>query len=1350
MKTRKLFHCIFYTVISNIIIFPHVSFCQSNFYEFDHYTTNDGLSHGYINSIFQDRKGFLWFATARGLDRFDGLSFKVYLFNEQDTNSISSDEINSLVEDTMGNIWIGTGNNICLYNREKDIFSRKIFRSGNKEYSKLSVVSTFIDSKGYLWLGTRGESIFRFKVYDNPGIYGKNINADAYSLNEDDVLPENKNSVYSFIEDYKGIIWVASYSNKLYRFDALNNKFIPFPVQHPEAMNMSKKQKFMISDHEGNFFITTEYFGLMEWKRNENKFILFKPNGTNSGTLNDFLFGIAEDKDGLIWIGSRNGGGINIFNKKTGQFTYCLNDETNPNSINSNAITYIYRDRSGSIWIGTGNNKGINKYSPYKKKFNRFYFNPQQPEGLNCNNVLCFEESRDRDIWIGTDGGGLNKYNRETGKFKHYTANPSIPGSISSNAIISLVEDNEGTLWFGTFNGGLGKMTGNKFYAYYPVPSNPYSINNKHTWYVFEDSKNNLWVATLNLGLNLFDRKTGRFYHYNNNKNDTTSLINDVLLSIFEDSRQRLYITSYQGVSVIDLNAYDFTKMPPDLKFHNLIHNKNNNSLSSNGVYCVTEDKERNLWFGTISTGIDELEFKSDKFINYSTKDGLPGNSVNAILMDNENNLWLATDKGLVKFNPATKQINVFDRKDGLQNMDFNGWALKTKDGEMYFSGPDGFNSFYPERIQYNSNKPPVVITNFKILNQPVKINEKIDNKVILTRDISETKFIELTYKEDFISFEFIALDYTIPEKNQYEYMMEGFDKDWIKCGSKREATYTNLDPHKYTFRVKASNNDGIWNDAGASIDIVILPPWWATWWFRISLIVFIIGSAVIFYLVRINALKKQKIELENKVNERTAELREANQVLSEQKEEILTQNEEILQQTEELALQKEELEKMYKNLQILGEFGQHLTATLSLSSINQMIYDYVTSLMDTSAFGIGIFNAYKNQIEYPAFIEKGIFKPFFTIPTERENSLAIWCFNNRKEIFINNYLNEYQNYIPEKGEFKTTDIPLSVIYLPLLVENKPIGVITVQSYTEYAYSNNDFNILQTLASYISIALANANAYEIIQTKNKHINNSLEYARTIQRSILPQKDIMDKEFESIIIYRPKDIVSGDFYWYQKLHKKGVAEKNFLAVVDCTGHGVPGAFMSLIGNRLLTEIINEKGIYDPSQILEFLNLTIQVALRQDATDNNDGMDVCLCCIENPSKEPLKNRTEIKLTYAGAKRPLYVFRNKTGTIEKIEGNRKSIGGFRAIRSKVDFSNKHTIINKDDIIYLTSDGFIDQNNNERNKYGTIRFVKLLNSIGSLPLEEQKQKLEQELNKHQKREEQRDDITIFGIKFC
>lgn len=858
---------------------------QYNHIEFDHYTTKDGLSNGYVSAILHDSKGFMWIGTMNGLNRFDGINFKSYYNDPNDSTTIPGSSINAICEDSLGNLWLLSSNGLCVYDREMDHFHQiKIFFDNNQTPVTF-LHHGIIDERGDLWISFANQGVARIKIYGNPQINSGSVHAVFYQFHEPKVDPVYKNNFYSFAEDNYGKIWTIGYNNQLYYFDDINKHFVPVNIRHPLAGQFVNHRKNLLIDKDGDFFIAIEQVGLLVWYRSKDEFVLYphkkdiKKNQYPGGSV---LFALAKDRNGMIWVGDRNAEGLSLFDKTKGTFQYCKAQELDPYALNSNKINCISEDRNGSIWVGTI--IGLNKYSPGKSKFKRYYSNPNFENKLSHNNILCFAESSEGHIWIGTDGGGLNKFDRASDTFMHYHHEASNPASLSSDAIIALCEDHHGTLWIATFNGGLCSYKNNVFKNYTPIPGDSNSISNINIWYVFEDSKHNLWVGTLNSGLDLFDRKNQRFYHYSNIASDSASICSNSIVSIYEDSRQHLYICTYNGVSVIDLNDFEFDNGRPNLRFHNITHKPHQNSISSNEVFCVREDNKGNLWFGTMGTGMDHYNPSSGIFTNYSVNNGLPGNAVSSILLDSSNKLWLGTDKGLSQFDPLTGYIENFDQMDGLQNNTLKSWAIRTNDGAMFFGGPNGFNSFYPDNFNKNLNlhEPPVVFTGLRIFNKPVSINERINNRIILSRDISQTSKLVLTHRENYFTFEFVALDFITPEKNQYAYKMEGFDTEWVQSGTRREANYTNLDPGKYKFMVKGSNNDGVWNENGASIQLTILPPWWETLFFRIASTLLLIFGVWLLIWYRFQSIRNQKILLEKMVAEKTAELQSKNLELNE------------------------------------------------------------------------------------------------------------------------------------------------------------------------------------------------------------------------------------------------------------------------------------------------------------------------------------------------------------------------------------------------------------------------------------------------------------------------------------
>jgi len=421
-----------------------------------------------------------------------------------------------------------------------------------------------------------------------------------------------------------------------------------------------------------------------------------------------------------------------------------------------------------------------------------------------------------------------------------------------------------------------------------------------------------------------------------------------------------------------------------------------------------------------------------------------------------------------------------------------------------------------------------------------------------------------------------------------------------------------------------------------------------------------------------------------------------------------------------------------------INVIGQKISATLNPDTLVQTVHENVNQLLDASVFGVGIYDKAEQKIIFKNFIDGGAMIPYLEEDMNDERKFSVWCIKNQKEVVINDLATEYNNYLAISEYNVQPDWPQALIYLPLITEGETIGVITVQSFKKHAYEGFETTLLETLASFVTIALKNSQAYREIEDKNKNITASIRYAKTIQQAILPSdKELQESLHDYFTIYKPKDIVSGDFYWL--VHKPDQNRK-FLAAVDCTGHGVPGAFMSMIGHSLLDEIVNADQIYEPARILENLNIRVREALKQDEKVNDDGMDVCLCMMENIDNDV------VKVTFTGAKRPLYYMTQTAEKLVALKGDLKSVGGL-SLRQR-PFTNKEILLRKGDTIYLTSDGLIDQSGINKRKFGTLRLIKLLEENAHLPMAEQKTVLEDELQKHQQNTEQRDDIMVIGVR--
>jgi serine phosphatase RsbU (regulator of sigma subunit)/streptogramin lyase len=479
-----------------------------------------------------------------------------------------------------------------------------------------------------------------------------------------------------------------------------------------------------------------------------------------------------------------------------------------------------------------------------------YRYDPDDDKGLSHKSVLGFHEDKQGNIWIGTDGGGLNRFDPVKKTFTHYRHDPNDKNSLGFDVVKSICEDSRGNLIIGTWSHGLDVFNRQKgvFTHYFSRNQNGKNPSAVDVWALLKDSQDNIWVGTLGGGLNLFYPQKDTFQYFRHDPNDKTTISSKDVYVVFEDSENNLWIgTNGGGLNLFDRNKGRF--------YHYIVDPAKPNSLSSNDIRAIYEDSQGNLWIGTQGGGLNHFNKKDGTFKAYTTADGLPSNTVLGILEDSNGNLWLSTLKGLCKFNPQKNISKNYTVEDGLQDNEFTSTCcLKSKTGKMYFGGINGFNVFQPDNIRDNSNVPPVVLTDFQIFNESVSPD---DENALLSKHISETEEITLSYKHSVFSFEFAAMNYTIKEKNKYAYMMEGFDADWNYVGTERKATYTNLDAGNYVFRVKASNNDGVWNEEGVAVKIKITPPPWKTWWAYSLYAIAIIGT-ILGYL-RYKAIEHQK-----------------------------------------------------------------------------------------------------------------------------------------------------------------------------------------------------------------------------------------------------------------------------------------------------------------------------------------------------------------------------------------------------------------------------------------------------------------------------------------------------------
>ncbi len=830
-------------IVSGACLFSVLAFPQDLAMTFDYLTVEDGLSDNRIQVIYRDHKNFMWIGTSEnGLNKFDGTNITIYEHNDIDTGTLSSNFVRCIFEDDNKNLWIGTSNGLNLYQPDKDNFNTYKHNPNNENSIGGNYISKVIQDKtGNLWIATEPGGLNKWDQLNNQ--------FKQYRIGNN----HNSNYITDIIEDSNGRIWVVTLSRGIYEFKTDSGVYIHYEDSVFSTGNFRKK---LCEDLNGTIWIGTFGDGLYAFNPEDRKFKHYKAS-VNHGDLNSNMIRdlILDDPEHLLIATDQ--GGINKLNINNKTFSYIEGEKATVGKLNSNGVMTVYKDSEGILWVGTTRG-GVNFYNPEKYKFKSYRHDPKNTNSLSHNVVGCFYEDSKGLIWIGTDGGGINVFDPQTNQFVHYIHDPNDKYSISGNVIRSITEDKQNNIWIATWDDGLNRFdraTG-MFHHYFHEPDNDHSILSNTIWSLLIDSNNRLWIGSFDSGVDIFTKKEGVVRHLRANNMTTPSLSSNTINFIFEDELNNIWICTNYGINLFNFH----------LNSNKIYHFPDNNIRS----FC--KDKNGNLWAGSLNRGIYLFTRDGTVIKNYNKEDGLPDNTIQAIIEDNHANLWITTKRGLCKFNPEMEQFRIYTETDGLAGTNlFEQSYLKASDGKIYIGGYNGFNSFYPDSIKNNDYLPYVYLSDFKLFNKSVSFG--LPNS-ILQKHISKTERIVLTWKQSVFSFEFSAVNFTSPEKNQYAYIMEGFEANWNFVGNKREATYTNLDPGEYIFRVKASNNDGIWNEEGASVMIKILPPLWKTIYAYVVYTLLVLGLILLSWqIIRDRERLKHSIELEKQKATRDREL---------------------------------------------------------------------------------------------------------------------------------------------------------------------------------------------------------------------------------------------------------------------------------------------------------------------------------------------------------------------------------------------------------------------------------------------------------------------------------------------
>lgn len=1065
--------------------------------KFEHITDNEGLPQSVINCVYQDSYGFMWFGTQNGLARYDGYSVTVYQNKKGEPTSISNNVIRTIIQDNDGFLWVGTmGGGLNRYDYIKNEFTR--FKPDEKKKGAISsndVLSSVLDKEGNLWVGTL-----------NGGVCKYNKASQTFDRLDFDTSDERLNAAHCLVLDKDGFVWAGGNESYLYRINTDEGSVRGYQDSSPDRAEIKSivesKMGFLWIGLRGEGFGTFDKnTGVFTKRRREDE-----ASKNNLVGLQNTVHCLYESEDGKLWIGTQEGLSIYDFYKDRFKNIVQSDDEF---GLSNSDIKCIYKDRFGSVWLGTQGG-GVNVYHKNNLKFQHFKNDDQDPYSIRSNVVFSFLEDSDSLLWVGTYEGGITVVDRDNETSKHYSKQS---GDIEHNSILSMIEDRDRIVWIGTYGGGLLRYDKNKEEFISSLRVDNSELLNNTIFSLKEDVKGQIWIGTYK-GINIYNKETKEFKKIGKSE----GLESPIITSICMDDNYAWVGTLRAGLFSVDLKTYEVQGYAKE---------DEPDGVSNNRVNTVLDNQRGGLWVGT-NNGLNYFDKTTHTFKQFFKEDGLPDNYIYGILEDNEGFIWMSTNKGISKLNPTFPIIPEYFRNygkdDALQDNEFNqnAYYKSPRTGELLFGGVNGYNSFFPEEIEDNTNKPPVYITSIKCFDKELELDSNVLHK----------QYIQLDYQQNYLSFEFVGLDYFYPSKNQYKFKLEGVDDKWNVSGSRRFASYPNLDGGHYVFKVQASNSDGIWNEEGVAIHIYIVPPFWETDTFYVLVVLLTVVIIISIYKIRTKKIIEENRRLEEQVNIRTKELAE---------------------------------------------------------------------------------------------------------------------------------------------------------------------------------------------------------------KNKDITSSIEYAKRLQDAILPSIKQLRHSFpDSFVLYLPKDIVSGDFYWFAE--KDG---RKIIVASDCTGHGVPGAFMSMLGINLLNSIIIEKGITRPDLILNELHLRVVEALHNSERENdrvNDGMDLSLVCIDE------ENRV---IEYAGAYNPLLMLKKEENDLVQIKADKQPIGGNLYEGKERVFTLNSLDYRHGDEIYLFSDGFIDQFGGPKGKKFMIkRFKQLILDTLGMSKKIQKIELETRFNEWKGKEEQIDDVIVIGIK--
>jgi ligand-binding sensor domain-containing protein/signal transduction histidine kinase len=984
---------------------------------FDHIGIEQGLSQSSVQAILQDSHGFLWFGTQDGLNRYDGYSFKIYKPDPDAPNSLSDRWITSIAEDRDGYLWIGSRLGLNRYDPRTEEFTHFLHDDGNPASLSDNYINVlYVDKSGNLWIGTSNgldmyqqtAGTFKHYVYHpvKEGISGKSITA--------------------LFEDSRGRFWVGTAAGGLNQFNPVTNTFTTYQNDPDSANSLSNDHVTSIAeDRKAVLWVGTQD-GLNKLQPDSDSFERFKHADADPQSIVDnAINALYVDRSGNLWIATTMGlDRVNVAGKK---FVHYRNDPTFAKSLSNDTVLSIYEDRGGVLWFGTYTG-GVSKYDRQRDLFAYYRNDPRDKNSLSENSILSVYEDSEGYVWVGTFTEGLNRLTRFTNQVIRYQNDPATSNTISSNRIFSIAEDQDGILWIGTGD-GLNRFDrkGFAFKQYKWKSSDPGSLSSNRVYKVYVDSNNTVWVGTAS-GLDRFDRITESFRHYQPDTSNPHSLSGSRVNSILEDASGNLWVGTFDsGLNRFDPKTDQFTRYRTDPK--------NKLSLSNDSVLSIYQDSKGRIWVGTGGGGLNLYHPETDVFTYYLEKDGLPNGVVYGILEDEKGYLWMSTNFGISRFDPEKGTFRNFDAGDGLQSNEFNQGAFaKGRDGELFFGGIEGLTVFSPSKINDSPYVPQVALTSLT----------QDDNPIVTGSSVETTQDVILKWPQNSLEFEFAALSYNQPSKNQYAYMLEGFDSNWHIIGTKRDGRYTNLPGGDYTLLLKASNSDGIWNENPVRINVKIIPPVWQTLFFRIMLGVIALALVAGGYRLRTKSIQERNRQLERVVRERTSALEERSQ-----------------------------------EIQALYEADERILRNVSLNQVFQTLVDVAVDMLHADRSVVFAWD--EKQTKVVPRVSHG-FSPetLKVMEFAKGDGIVGEVLGTGKPAIVRQI--EPNTFRPEIREAILAEGIRSFVHLPIVVDHKVVGVFNVGFTKPNLIGDNTTRLFSALTHRAAISIANMELFE--QTKD--------------------------------------------------------------------------------------------------------------------------------------------------------------------------------------------------------------------------------------------------------------------------